>query len=100
MVQVGAGIDEINANVNGELPLVLSSTVLVFLRGLDEQRRLVLNWLSTVDFPAHHENARGVRFDGSGGWLFEKPEFQDWIEQECSSVLWLSGKGILMAPTS
>lgn len=99
MADVRSGIDRIKAQVGGKLLLRYSSMV-NSLRGVDDQRRQILNWLSTVDFPAHHENARGLRFDGSGEWLFEKPDFQDWIEMECSSVMWLSGKGMMMAPKS
>lgn len=55
-----------------------------------------MKWLSEVDVNAHHEKARDLRFDDTGGWLFGKPAFEDWIEMDCSSVMWLNGKSMTM----
>lgn len=63
------------------------------LRIAESKRREVLGWLSKVDVSAHHEEASGLRFEDTGGWLFEKPAFQSWIEADCASVMWLHGKG-------
>lgn len=63
------------------------------LRIVESKRREVLGWLSKVDVGAHHEVASGLRFDDTGGWLFEKPAFQSWVEADCASVMWLHGKG-------
>lgn len=63
-----------------------------------EERRNILGWLSKVDYGAHHEKARDLRFDGTGGWLFGKQEFEDWVESQYSSILWLYGKGIRTPP--
>lgn len=58
--------------------------------------REVLGWLSKVDFTAHHEKAQNVRFDGSGGWLFGKDALVSWLEADCSSAMWLYGKGMTL----
>lgn len=53
-----------------------------------------MKWLSEVNFGAHHEKASDLRFDGTGGWLFEKRALESWVEDESSSVMWLYGKGM------
>lgn len=63
------------------------------LNNIENKRRNVLRWLSKVDYGAHHEKARDLRFDDTGGWLFGKREFEDWVESQCSSVLWVCGTG-------
>ncbi|KAL0631347.1 hypothetical protein Q9L58_009793 [Maublancomyces gigas] len=61
-------------------------------RADETKRREVLKWLSEVNFGAHHEKASDLRFDGTGGWLFEKRALESWVEDESSSVMWLYGK--------
>lgn len=65
--------------------------------GIETKRRQVLEWLSQVDCDAHHEKARDLRFNGTGEWLFGKPAFETWFEAECSSVMWLYGRGTIIA---
>lgn len=75
----------------------LDNGALHSLRGVATKRRQALQWLSQVDYSAHHEKARDLRFEATGEWLFGKPGFQTWFETEGSSVMWLSGKGMIAA---
>ena len=39
----------------------------------------------------HYEDAREDILEGTGQWLFDKPEYLDWATSSVSSVLWLRG---------
>lgn len=56
------------------------------------KRRDVLRWLSPVAFEVHHQETKKLRYGDTGGWLFGKKPFEDWVEAESSSIMWLSGK--------
>lgn len=67
----------------------------------EEKRRKMLDWLSVIPNGRHHQSIRQGRLFGTGTWLFEKLEFQNWAQASYSSVLWLygipgSGKSTLM----
>ena len=56
-----------------------------------DRSRKLLNWLSVVPNDQHHQSIRQGRLSGTGTWLLEKPEFQNWMQASYSSVLWLHG---------
>ncbi|KAK3374690.1 hypothetical protein B0H63DRAFT_548970 [Podospora didyma] len=57
-----------------------------------QQRRDLLDVLSTFDCMSAFKQARRKRYQGTGSWLAETPAFQSWKESQANSVLWLSGK--------
>ncbi|KAF0316111.1 ankyrin repeat protein [Colletotrichum asianum] len=60
--------------------------------GLDKNNRgKILRAISNVPFQQHHKTAKRGRLDGTGRWLLEKGEFQEWRHCSSSSVLWLHG---------
>lgn len=63
------------------------------------KRREILKWLSTVQFEAHHEETKKLRFKGTGEWLIQKEPFHRWIETDSSSMMWLSGKRMIIPDT-
>ena len=61
----------------------------------EEQRERILNWISTVDYRSHHLDIHNRLLQGTTEWLFEKPEFVQWMHSPVSSLLWLRGDGKL-----
>jgi hypothetical protein len=60
--------------------------------GLQRSERLeVIQWLSTVPYPQHHQNVRKDRLCKSGLWMLRKEEFLDWKKTSTSAILWLHG---------
>ncbi|KAJ3537024.1 hypothetical protein NM208_g6478 [Fusarium decemcellulare] len=56
-----------------------------------EERKLLLNALSTHDYIEPHKQYSKKRYNHTAEWLFELPEFQEWASGDVS-VLWCSGK--------
>jgi hypothetical protein len=65
------------------------------LRIVGEKRRKILEWVSIINIAAHHDEAKKSRSEGTGAWLFEDKSFEDWVESESSSIMWLHGKGMI-----
>jgi hypothetical protein len=60
--------------------------------GLQRSERLeVIQWLSTVPCPQHHQNVCRDRLYKSGLWMLGKEEFLDWKKTSASAMLWLHG---------
>jgi hypothetical protein len=57
-----------------------------------QRRREILNWISTIAFEDSHKTIAFGLLDGTGGWLRNKAEFQEWQASSASGVLWLRGK--------
>ncbi|KAL2815045.1 ankyrin repeat-containing domain protein [Aspergillus cavernicola] len=51
----------------------------------------ILQWLSTVQYRLHHRTVSRLLLEGTGQWLFEKPQYREWYSSETSSILWLHG---------
>ncbi|KAH0614719.1 uncharacterized protein H6S33_000355 [Morchella sextelata] len=48
---------------------------------LTKQRNEILQWLYPEDPRLKHIEISGQRHAGTGEWLFEKPEFKNWIKE-------------------
>jgi hypothetical protein len=49
-----------------------------------------MRWLSPVDPCENHEAVLSAHQQGTGRWIIESKEFEEWSQME-SSLLWLSG---------
>ncbi|CAG8961467.1 hypothetical protein HYFRA_00013919 [Hymenoscyphus fraxineus] len=56
----------------------------------DEKTQTILNWMSTLDHNSKQEETFSRREEGTGLWLFETQEFNDWVNGK-NKVLWASG---------
>jgi hypothetical protein len=56
-----------------------------------ERRRKIFDWLSSVRYKVQHLTERKNRLPESGRWMFESPEYQNWMESSISGTLWLHG---------
>jgi hypothetical protein len=45
-----------------------------------QQFQLVLDWISPTDFPAQQYDIISRRQKGTGQWLLDSPEFQEWLQ--------------------
>jgi hypothetical protein len=48
-------------------------------------------WISSIPFEEHHRAMVRDRLHGSGNWLLQKPEFDEWMKSSMSSIIWLHG---------
>ncbi|KAL7807545.1 nucleoside phosphorylase domain-containing protein [Trichoderma aethiopicum] len=60
-----------------------------------ERRQQLLDFLSTHDYVTPLKQSRRKRFSGTLDWLFETREFDRWITDSSSPLLWCSGKSEL-----
>lgn len=51
----------------------------------------VLQWLSSMNFRAHHKEYSRRRLEASGKWLFDNHEFKAWNASSSSSIFLLHG---------
>lgn len=70
----------------------VSTQALIYQDGLEKAGRLrILEWLSPVPYPQHHDTARMDCLPHSGLWMLQKPQFQCWAASSYSAILWLHG---------
>ncbi|KAL7796741.1 hypothetical protein V8C37DRAFT_408226 [Trichoderma ceciliae] len=61
-------------------------------RRTKERRQQLLDSLSTYDYVTPLKQSRRKRYSGTSEWLFQTPEFDQWINSTDSPVLWCYGK--------
>ncbi|KAK1469213.1 hypothetical protein CMEL01_00980 [Colletotrichum melonis] len=52
----------------------------------DENKAMILDWLTPMDFAAQQSDDIEIRYAGTGQWLLDCPEFQTWIQTENSTL--------------
>jgi hypothetical protein len=57
-----------------------------------EDRESFLSWISNIPFEKIHEAMYTKKHPGTGDWLLQTPQFQDWFDSSGSSLLWCYGK--------
>jgi hypothetical protein len=57
----------------------------------EADRRTMFKWLSQIQYRQHHKTVGKDFLQNSCHWLIEKPEFVEWKNESCSSMLWLHG---------
>ncbi|KAK0616623.1 hypothetical protein B0T14DRAFT_250364 [Immersiella caudata] len=51
----------------------------------------ILEWISLVEYPKHHEEVKKSRVEDTCEWLLRDQRFLDWENSASSAVLWLRG---------
>jgi Lhr-like helicase len=64
----------------------------VDMRRAMERRQQLLDFLSTHDYVTPLKQSRRKRYNGTLDWLFKTREFDRWINDSESPLLWCSGK--------
>ncbi|KXH49586.1 ankyrin repeat protein [Colletotrichum nymphaeae SA-01] len=52
----------------------------------DENKVMILEWLTPINFAAQQSDNIERRYGGTGLWLLDCPEFQTWIQTESSTL--------------
>ncbi|GLB07793.1 hypothetical protein AtubIFM57258_003158 [Aspergillus tubingensis] len=78
-------------DIQGHLPRIEAQVVECLKELKAREAREILEWVSTVQYRAHHNHVRNNRTLGTGEWLLQKDAFRDWEESSSSAVLWLRG---------
>lgn len=60
---------------------------------LEQKRKDVFKWISTIQYREHHRALSKELLPDSGEWLFESHEFTEWERSDKSSIFWLHGVG-------
>jgi len=50
-----------------------------------------LRWISTIPYTDHHKRIKTARLEGTGAWVFQKMEYQEWLDSSASKLLLLRG---------
>ena len=76
-----------------EQPITRMVSHLVHFEGsMEHQEWLKLSkWLGNTNFRDQHEMIHRDLLLGTGDWIFNRPEYQQWQYSSSSSVLWLRG---------
>ncbi|CAH0041350.1 unnamed protein product [Clonostachys rhizophaga] len=93
----GLRIVKISADIKGSLPDVLRmlkdlkdvSKVLVKMK--ENERRRILDNISTTQFGSQHKSVHDRRTKGTGEWVLLTPEFRQWETDECCPITLLYG---------
>jgi hypothetical protein len=62
----------------------------VHYHGKAENRDIIINWLSPINFFLQQAEISGARAEGTGNWLLEHPLFKKW-ESGSGGTLWCCG---------
>ncbi|KAI5813161.1 hypothetical protein BZA77DRAFT_346635, partial [Pyronema omphalodes] len=57
----------------------------------DSERSAILHWISAIPYISHHKRISEGRLEGTGEWLFERPEYEEWLSSNESKLLLLRG---------
>ncbi|KAI5813157.1 hypothetical protein BZA77DRAFT_346632, partial [Pyronema omphalodes] len=57
----------------------------------DSERSSILQWISAIPYSSHHRRISEGRLEGTGEWLFERPEYNEWLSSNESKLLLLRG---------
>lgn len=59
---------------------------------VDSRYDKILQWISPIQSVSRHQVIKRRHMEGTGGWLFRNPVFDDWQESTESAFLWLQGE--------
>lgn len=62
-----------------------------------EERKEILQWLSTIPYKSHHRVISEKILTDTGSWLMNDPRFTGWMNSSVTSVLWLHGSRRFLA---
>ena len=62
-----------------------------------EERKEILQWLSTIPYKSHHRVISEKILTDTGSWLMNDPRFTGWMNSSVTSVLWLHSSRTFLA---
>jgi len=69
---------------------------LIYNSSLDDEHQTIASWLCSLNFQASQNEFIQRRKKGTGGWLLESQEFEDWRDGT-SEMLWCPGGGKIIS---
>ena len=89
LTQLSTAIEDVHT-VSLQISNVGSELAAIQLRQLDEDRVRIEDWLCSLDFRARQQEIfRGAQ-EGTRQWLFDSPQFQEWMASD-EQNLWRPG---------
>src|ERR1700722_2437128 len=79
-----------------DLSTVQGSTESFFFTDNESLRQAIASWLSSLNFQVSQTEFIQKRKSGTGNWLLESQEFQDWCDGT-SQMLWCPGDGKIIS---
>lgn len=61
--------------------LIRDNTVKLLQHQDDQERRTILDWLTSIDYGTQQSDFLSRRQEGTGRWLLESDEFQKWLNE-------------------
>ncbi|SPO01972.1 uncharacterized protein DNG_04645 [Cephalotrichum gorgonifer] len=55
------------------------------------RRRDVIRWVSDLEYGETQQALHDTRLEGTGIWLLQTPEFEEWFQGKSSGILWCFG---------
>jgi hypothetical protein len=63
----------------------------LWVNDIGRDRRRMLRWISAIPYESDHDFARRNRLEGTGVWLLDHREYQEWRDVSSPAVFWLHG---------
>jgi len=63
----------------------------IWSRLKEDEQTMILQWISQIAYLDNHESASDGRTEGTAEWIFDRPEYREWISSQESQILWLHG---------
>ena len=60
------------------------------------RKETIARWLSNTPYLDHHIAVHSTRLPGTGAWLLQRSQYQDWRDKEGSEILWIHGDRMYM----
>ncbi|RAL65362.1 hypothetical protein DID88_000930 [Monilinia fructigena] len=77
-------------DISKQVTTIGDSVDAIITKQMDEEGIKILNWLSAIDCHSKQREVLSQRQVGTGEWLFESQEYQDWLDGK-GKLLWCSG---------
>lgn len=73
--------------MNDKVDIIVEDTQNLKLNQSQQKREDVLQWLSPINFAPQQNDLSGRRQEGTGSWLLESRNFQEWVSKEGGTLV-------------
>ncbi|KAA8571542.1 hypothetical protein EYC84_001542 [Monilinia fructicola] len=77
-------------DISKQVTTLSDSVDAIITKQMDKEGIKALNWLSAIDCHSKQREILSQRQEGTGEWLFESQEYQNWLDGK-DKLLWCSG---------
>ena len=72
---------------NDKVKVVAEDVQNLVLNQSQQEREAVLQWISPLNFGPQQSDLSGRRQKGTGSWLLESQDFQNWVNKEGKTLV-------------